>query len=333
MTEWRRVLTLNRIRSVLLATAQPSVTDVNCESKTMLRTAGILGIFLLAWSPVRGQNRAAATPSDSGAGVPAEYSGKWVCQSAVPGYNLPFPVASGPTPSTQRMSTPPSTVVITFTLNTDGTYQAPNARGHYSFHATDKTIDWLDGLHREQFSKTELSRRSNGAPSLSLHANQRYYGCFLAKESNAPEPKPNESVAKETKPVAPAGGQRYTKEEFLARGREGAKAYQRGDLTTARAIFEDLVNADPNSADAHASLGALLTQTKENDAALAHLDRAIELNPRELSAYVNRGEVYLRLGRRQEGEADLKKAISLDPTGKNPAANRARALLHGKISY
>ena len=82
------------------------------------------------------------------------------------------------------MTTPPSVVVIKFRLEADGTYTAANAKGHYTFHAPEKTIDWLDGLHREQFSKTEVSRRSNGAPALSLIANRRYYGCFLAKPSS-----------------------------------------------------------------------------------------------------------------------------------------------------
>jgi Flp pilus assembly protein TadD len=72
----------------------------------------------------------------------------------------------------------------------------------------------------------------------------------------------------------------------------------------ARAIFEDLVDADPSSSNAQSALGALLVRVGENDNALVHLSRAIELDPRELSAYVNRGEVYLRLGRRTEGEAD-----------------------------
>ena len=63
-----------------------------------------------------------------------------------------------------RMTTPPSVVVIKFRLDTDETCTAANAKGHYAFHAAEKTIDWLDGIHREQFSKTEISRRSNGAP-------------------------------------------------------------------------------------------------------------------------------------------------------------------------
>jgi tetratricopeptide (TPR) repeat protein len=266
-------------------------------------------------------------------GVPVEYAGDWVCQSAVAGYNLPVPVVPGQAPSTERMTTPPSTVVIKFTLAADGTYQAANAKGHYSFHAADKSIDWVDGLHRERFSNTKLSRRSNGEPSLSFTANQRYYGCYLSKGPGpgTPGPKSSEAASTETRATPAAGRPQYTKEEFLALGRQGAKAYEKGDYITARRIFEDLVVADPNEASAQAALGALMVQVRETEPALAHLSRAIELDPREISAYANRGEAYLRLGRRAEGEADLRKAISFDPAGKNPIANRARGLLRGTI--
>lgn len=284
----------------------------------MGRSRGLSLIALLASPIVHGQN-----------GVPGEFAGKWVCQSAVPGYNLPIP---GRDPSTERMTTPPSTVVLTFNLSTDGTYEAPNAKGRYVYHAADKTIDWVDGLHRERFSKTRLSRRANGAPALSFIANQRYYGCFLSagsKDTPSASAPLSSDPAQRPAPATPA--RRYTREEFLALGREGAKAYNAGDLKRARAIFEDLVEADPDSSDAQAALGALLVRTGEDDLALVHLNRAIQLNPQELSALVNRGEVFLKLGRRSEGEADLKKAIALDPGGKNASANRARALLKGTL--
>jgi hypothetical protein len=122
-----------------------------------------------------------ATCMASAQGIPSEYAGNWVCQSAAPGYNLPVPVTPGQAPSQGRMTTPPSVVIIKFRLDADGTYAAANAKGRYLFNPATKTINWLDGLHREQFSKTKVSRRSNGAPTLSLIANRRYYGCFLAK--------------------------------------------------------------------------------------------------------------------------------------------------------
>jgi hypothetical protein len=146
----------------------------------MLRGRCLIWIVLLTSLVAPAQNRADDSGHE-GTGVPAEYEGNWVCQSAVPGYNLPTPVIPGQAPSLGRMTTPPSVVVIKFRLDPDGTYAAANAKGHYAFHAAEKTIDWLDGLHHEQFSKTKLGRRSNGASALSLIANRRYYGCFLAK--------------------------------------------------------------------------------------------------------------------------------------------------------
>lgn len=129
-------------------------------------------IMLMASRALYGQTRSA--DKTAGTGVPPEYAGKWTCQAARPGYNLP------------GFRTPPTTIVMTFGLSADGTYDAPNAKGHYLFHAAEKTIDWLDGLHHERLSKTELTRRSNGAPALSLIANKRHFGCFLSNSSGRP---------------------------------------------------------------------------------------------------------------------------------------------------
>jgi tetratricopeptide (TPR) repeat protein len=120
-----------------------------------------------------------------------------------------------------------------------------------------------------------------------------------------------------------------TPQEFREMGRIGAMYYNRGDLGKARTVFEGLVAMDPTSSDAHAALGALLTRTIENDLALIHLNRAIELNEKEIAAYVNRAEIKLRQRKGEAAVADLKKAIELDPQQKNPAANRARAMVMG----
>jgi len=120
-----------------------------------------------------------------------------------------------------------------------------------------------------------------------------------------------------------------TPQEFREMGRIGAMYYNRGDLAKARTVFEGLVAMDPDSSDAHAALGALLTRTIENDLALMHLNRAIELNDKEIAAYVNRAEIKLRQQQGEAAVADLKRAIELDPRQKNPAANRARAMVVG----
>jgi tetratricopeptide (TPR) repeat protein len=135
--------------------------------------------------------------------------------------------------------------------------------------------------------------------------------------------------AAQAKPVSLRARLGVTPQEFREMGRIGAMYYNRGDLEKARTIFDGLVAMDPMSSDAHAALGALLTRTMHDDLALTHLNRAIELNDKEIAAYVNRAEVNLRLKKGEAAIADLKRAIALDPKEKNPAANRARAMVIG----
>src|SRR5689334_22619279 len=100
------------------------MNDNGRDAKQMLRITRTSWIVLLAAHAVHAQNRGPAEPVDRNRGVPVEFAGNWVCQAAVPGYNLPVPVIPGQAPSMGRMTTPPSTVVIKFTLGVDGTYEA-----------------------------------------------------------------------------------------------------------------------------------------------------------------------------------------------------------------
>ena len=118
-------------------------------------------------------------------------------------------------------------------------------------------------------------------------------------------------------------------QEFQEMGEVGAIYYRQGNLEKARAIFEGLVEINPDNANAQSALGALLTRTKEYDAALPHLTRAIELDSGQIAPYVNRAEIYIRQQQATEAVADLKRAIALDPEEANPAAHRARAMVLG----
>lgn len=120
-----------------------------------------------------------------------------------------------------------------------------------------------------------------------------------------------------------------TRQEFAEMGRVGAMHYQQGNLEKAQTIFEGLVELDPESPDARAALGALLTLKQEDDAAAAHLTKAVELDPTEIAPYVNLGEVFIRQRRIEAALENLKKAIELDPDEKDPGANRARAMVLG----
>jgi hypothetical protein len=112
--------------------------------------------------------------------VPEQFVGDWVCQTATPGYNLLLPSSDPSQPLTNKATTPPMVVVQKFSLRADGTYETPNAVGHYSFDPAKSTLAWLDGPHKA-VTKTELRKRDNGEPTMGFVANGRYYGCFKPK--------------------------------------------------------------------------------------------------------------------------------------------------------
>lgn len=117
--------------------------------------------------------------------------------------------------------------------------------------------------------------------------------------------------------------------EFREMGNVGAMYYQQGNFEKARTIFEGLVELDPQSADAHSALGALLTLQQQDEAAIGHLEKAVELNREQIAPYVNLGEIFIRRQKLEEAVANLKKAIELDPDEQDPGANRARAMVLG----
>lgn len=120
-----------------------------------------------------------------------------------------------------------------------------------------------------------------------------------------------------------------SRDEFMEMGRIGAVYYQQGNLDKARTIFEGLVELDPDSAEAHSALGALLTLKQEDEKAIEHLKAAVALNPRQIAPYVNLGEIFIRQQRLEEAVENLKKAIELDPNERDSGANRARAMVLG----
>lgn len=115
------------------------------------------------------------------AGVPDRYEGSWVCQTAQPGYNIVPPHADPSRPATSTLTTPPTVVIHKFTLRADGTYEASNVKGAYSFNPSTKTVTWLAGPHHGALTKTELGQRAKDAPTIGFVMNKRFYGCFMPK--------------------------------------------------------------------------------------------------------------------------------------------------------
>jgi hypothetical protein len=142
----------------------------------------LMTLFALVVIPSAANGQTSSTKSKEPKGVPAQYAGKWVCQSVAPGYNIRPPYADLSQPTTDKMTTPSGVAVIKFSLKEDGTYEATNAKGHYSFDAATKSITWLDGQHQKTFTKTQVGKRSNGDPKIGFVMLKRYWGCFKPEQ-------------------------------------------------------------------------------------------------------------------------------------------------------
>lgn len=118
-------------------------------------------------------------------------------------------------------------------------------------------------------------------------------------------------------------------EEFVAIGEMGTMFYTQGNTEKAQIIFEGMLELEPENDAVHSALGAVLTNTRQDEQALIHLNKAIELNETEIASFVNRAEVYLRKYEFESAVEDLRRAIELDPSEEDPGANRARAMVLG----
>jgi len=114
-------------------------------------------------------------------GVPELFAGNWICQTSMPGYNILLPSADPSQPQTNKATTPPTVMLLKFSLKKDGSYESADGKGHYSYNDTTKSITWLDGPNEKKMTKTELSKRDNNVPKIGLVFNKRYYGCFMPK--------------------------------------------------------------------------------------------------------------------------------------------------------
>lgn len=91
-----------------------------------------------------------------------------------------------------------------------------------------------------------------------------------------------------------------------------------GDLTGAKAVYEQALRVDPSFTMGHYNLGMTLKAMGQLEEAIAHYQQAIQLNPAYAEAYQNLGVTLLKLGKVAESLAAFERAIALhqqqDPT-------------------
>ena len=111
----------------------------------------------------------------------------------------------------------------------------------------------------------------------------------------------------------------------------GYTLYQQGRTEDAGKIFNAVVALDQNVYYGYAGLGAiaLAKEPADLETAYTNLTKAVELKPDEPTTLANLGETLLRQGKFDEAAKVLEKSFKLDPNGKDPGANRARAIVGG----
>ncbi|MEL7060842.1 MAG: tetratricopeptide repeat protein, partial [Acidobacteriota bacterium] len=95
---------------------------------------------------------------------------------------------------------------------------------------------------------------------------------------------------------------------------EGVGHLEAGSWGQAEAAFQQAVDLDPTSAQAHNNLGYVLRkQGAEHYAeALRHYDRALELDPKLAQAYHYRGVLHALAGKESLAKQDHARLVDLD---------------------
>jgi predicted O-linked N-acetylglucosamine transferase (SPINDLY family) len=108
----------------------------------------------------------------------------------------------------------------------------------------------------------------------------------------------------------------------------GVLAGQSKDLQQAIQYFERAIAIEPGHSAAHCNLGLALKQLRQPEAALTYFDRAIALDPTSAVAYYSRAETYKELGRTDEALASYDSALAINPGFVYASYRRAVVLQH-----
>src|ERR1700685_641743 len=102
--------------------------------------------------------------------------------------------------------------------------------------------------------------------------------------------------------------------------------HQRGQLSGAKCLYQDILSEHPRHFDALHLLGVIAAVTGELERAVDLMGRAIEIDPNREAAHNNRGNALLELGRSEAALAEFDRAIELKRDYTEAHFNRANAL-------
>lgn len=94
---------------------------------------------------------------------------------------------------------------------------------------------------------------------------------------------------------------------------QGLEAFQADDLTTARARFEEVIELQPDLAEAHSALALVMVNQGAFDEALAETEKTLALRPDDVVSLKIQYECYKGLGNKEMEDALLDKLAVVSP--------------------
>lgn len=89
--------------------------------------------------------------------------------------------------------------------------------------------------------------------------------------------------------------------------------HQAGNLSEAERLYRDVLEIDPENADALHLLGVVASQTGRHDVAVGYIEHAIRIKPNDASFHSNLGIAYRSLNQLDDAVASYLRAIELHP--------------------
>ncbi|GET41993.1 glycosyl transferase family 2 [Microseira wollei NIES-4236] len=126
--------------------------------------------------------------------------------------------------------------------------------------------------------------------------------------------------------VNPEGSEQTISDQIQQQIELGIKYHQSGQLPAAEVCYQQVLQWQPNHADAWHLLGVIASQQGQYQTAIERINRAIELQPEAATFYSNLGNAYQEQGQFQPAIKCYQKALRLQP-------EFAQAKLNLRIAY
>ena len=102
--------------------------------------------------------------------------------------------------------------------------------------------------------------------------------------------------------------------------------HQAGRLQSAELVYRQILQADPNQADAIHLLGVIAHQVGRHEIAIEYISRSLQIDGSSANVHNNLGGVYRALGRLPDATACYERAVELDANYADAHVNLANAL-------